>query len=76
MQKLTLILLILLVSASSSFAQQATLKGTVIDTSEKKNLTNSVVALLRKSDSVLVTFGRTDKTGQSHFPVLCQANLF
>jgi len=64
MQKLTLILLILLVSASSLFAQQATLKGTVIDTSEKKNLTNSVVALLRKSDSVLVTFGRTDKSGQ------------
>ncbi len=64
MQKLTLILLVLLVSASSLFAQQATIKGTIIDTSEKKNLTNSVVALLRKSDSVLVTFGRTDKSGQ------------
>lgn len=65
MQKLTFTLLILIVSATSLFAQQAALKGTVIDTSEKKNLTNSVVALLRKSDSVLVTFGRTDKTG--HF---------
>lgn len=54
----------LFISASSLFAQQATLKGTVIDTSENKNLTNSVVALLRKSDSVLVTFVRTDKTGQ------------
>ncbi|MDF2189238.1 TonB-dependent receptor [Paraflavitalea sp. CAU 1676] len=64
MQKLTLLLLILLVSAASLFAQQPTLKGTVIDTSEKKNLTNSVVALLRKSDSVLVTYSRTDKSGQ------------
>lgn len=64
MRKLTLTLLVLLVSAATLFAQQATLKGTVIDTSEKKNLTNSVVALLRKSDSVLVTFGRTDKSGQ------------
>ena len=64
MRKLTLTLLVLCVSASALFAQQATLKGTVIDTSEKKNLTNSVVALLRKSDSVLVTFGRTNKSGQ------------
>ncbi|NII28946.1 outer membrane beta-barrel protein [Pseudoflavitalea sp. X16] len=68
MQKLTLIFGILLVSVMSAFAQQATLKGTVIDTSEKKNLTNSAVVLLRKSDSVMVTFSRTDKSGQFTLP--------
>ncbi|WP_276481310.1 outer membrane beta-barrel protein [Paraflavitalea pollutisoli] len=65
MRKLMLTLLVLLVSTVYLIAQQPALKGTVIDTSEKKNLSNSVVALLRKSDSVLVSFGRTDKTG--HF---------
>lgn len=61
-------MLILLVSAKTITAQHATLKGNIIDTSEKKNLTNSVVALLRKSDSVLVTFTRTDKSGNFTLP--------
>jgi hypothetical protein len=68
MHKLTLLLAVLLVFAQFSLAQQASLKGTVIDTSEKKNLTNSVVALLRKSDSILVTYTRSDKTGQFMLP--------
>ncbi|MFT3823450.1 MAG: outer membrane beta-barrel family protein [Chitinophagaceae bacterium] len=64
MKKLTVFLL-LLVAAHCSIAQHALIKGTVIDTSEKKNLSNSVVALLRKGDSVLVSFTRADKAG--HF---------
>ncbi len=69
MKKLTVSLL-LLVAAYCSYAQHALIKGTVIDTSEKKNLTNSVVALLRKSDSVLVQFVRTDKAGHFNLPHL------
>jgi hypothetical protein len=64
MKKLFAALALFLATGLATIAQQATLKGTVIDTSEKKNLTNSVVALLRRTDSVLVTFSRTDKAGQ------------
>lgn len=46
-----------------SFSQRADIKGTVIDTSEKRNLYNSVIAVLRPADSVLVSFTRSDKQG-------------
>jgi len=48
----------------SSHSQTTSIKGTVTDTVEKKNLANAVVALLRKSDSVLVKFTRTNTNGQ------------
>jgi hypothetical protein len=63
MKKLFVAVALFITIGQWSIAQQTVLKGTVIDTSEKKNLTNSVVALLRKSDSVLVAFTRSDKTG-------------
>lgn len=50
-------------SAICAFAQEAIVKGSVTDTSEKKSLANSVIAILRKSDSVLVGFTRSDKAG-------------
>src|SRR5687768_2850819 len=64
MNKLAASLVLLLLATSSLFAQQITIKGTVSDTTEKKNLSNTVVALLRKSDSVLIAFTRTDNTGK------------
>jgi hypothetical protein len=66
MNKLTACLVLLLFATSSLFAQQITIKGIVSDTTEKKSLSNSVVALLRKSDSVLIAFTRTDNTGKFH----------
>lgn len=48
---------------TTAFSQNTTLKGSVLDTSEKKTLANSVVAVLRKSDSVMVGFTRSDKAG-------------
>jgi len=45
-------------------SQTASIKGTVTDTVEKKNLSNSVVSLLRKSDSVLIKFTRTNSKGE------------
>jgi hypothetical protein len=47
----------------TSHSQTTSIKGTVTDTVEKKNLSNAVVTLLRKSDSVLVKFTRTNANG-------------
>ena len=63
MKKTIFVLALALFSSYFSFSQQAVLKGTVIDTTEKKNLTNSVISILRKSDSLLLTFSRSDATG-------------
>lgn len=61
--KKTLTLLLLIASAISAFAQTGTIRGAVTDSSEKKNLANSVIAVLRKSDSVLLGHTRSDKAG-------------
>ena len=55
--------LLLLLIASSAFSQSQTLKGTLKDTSENRSLTNTVISILTKKDSVLVKFGRADKDG-------------
>ena len=47
----------------TSHSQTTSIKGTVTDTVEKKNLSNAVVTLLSKSDSVLVKFTRTNANG-------------
>jgi len=65
MRKLTTLLLILVICISlPSFAQQTTIKGNVGDTSEKKELVNAVISVLRKSDSVLVSFTRSKNKGE------------
>jgi len=63
MKKLSAFLVLLLAFTVHVFSQRADIKGTVIDTSEKRNLSNSVIALLRPTDSVLVSFTRSDKAG-------------
>ncbi|MEO6915473.1 MAG: hypothetical protein ABI151_07265, partial [Chitinophagaceae bacterium] len=39
------------------------IRGQIIDSSEKKNLVNTSISILRKSDSVLVAYTRSDKSG-------------
>ncbi len=63
MRKTVVLLFVLFIAALSTHAQTSSLKGTVTDTIEKKNLSNTVVSLLRQSDSVLVKFTRADKDG-------------
>ncbi|HMH22763.1 MAG TPA: outer membrane beta-barrel protein [Puia sp.] len=63
MQKLTALLLIALLLTGTTYAQSALVHGKVTDSIEKKNLSNSPVLLLRKSDSIMVRFTRTDKGG-------------
>jgi len=62
MRKLTLSFLLLFI-ASFVFSQSQTLKGTIKDTSENRNLINTVISVLNKKDSVLVKFARADKNG-------------
>ena len=62
MHKLTVILLFL-ISGFSAISQNASIRGKIADTAEKKTLANSVVALLRKSDSTFLKFTRADKDG-------------
>jgi hypothetical protein len=64
MQKTTIWLAFLVLISVPVLAQQAILKGTVIDTSEKRNLSNTVIALLRPADSVLVAYTRSNAAGQ------------
>ena len=65
--KKTAILLcaLLFIAVSCTFAQHASIKGAVADTSNKENLSNAVVSVLRAKDSVLLKFTRTDPKG--HF---------
>src|SRR3982751_6397094 len=63
MRKITLFLLLYSCVSLCALSQNIIIKGSVTDTTEKKNLTNSVVSILRKSDSVMVAFSRTDKAG-------------
>jgi hypothetical protein len=64
MRKTVVLTLFFLTTALFSYSQTSSLKGTVTDTIEKKNLSNSVISVLRQTDSVLVRFTRATKDGQ------------
>jgi hypothetical protein len=59
--------------AATVFSQQS-LKGVVNDTTEKKELLNAVVTILRASDSILVSFARTKADGSFSIPNLKPGN--
>lgn len=64
-------LIFLLLTISICFAahsQSSSLKGTVTDSSEKKNIHLAVISLLRTSDTTLVTYTRSDLNGKFLFP--------
>ncbi len=54
---------LLFIFVSPAWSQGSSIKGTVTDTIAKKNLSDAVVAILGKKDSVLIKFTRTDKAG-------------
>lgn len=49
-------------------AQQPSVTGKIMDTLEKKPLTNAVVSLLKKSDSTLLQFSRSNARGEFVLP--------
>ena len=67
MRKIYLLALLLGAALCGLQAQQATLKGQVLDTAEKKPLPFAVISLLHKKDSTLASFTRTNKSGQFQF---------
>ncbi|HEU4575570.1 MAG TPA: TonB-dependent receptor [Chitinophagaceae bacterium] len=63
MRKLTAVLCLIFLLTASVHSQSASIKGTITDTLEKKNLSNAVITLLNKKDSFMVTFTRSNKQG-------------
>ncbi|MEE1944078.1 outer membrane beta-barrel protein [Pedobacter sp. KR3-3] len=64
MSKKLLLLVLLAISACQAFAQKASIKGSVVDTIEKKKLQNSSVLLIRSKDSILVKSVRANAQGE------------
>ena len=57
-------LLVLLFISCACFGQSAIIKGKVSDTLEKKTLSNAVITLINKKDSVLFKFARSNEKGE------------
>jgi hypothetical protein len=68
MRKQFVLFLALIFIAQMAFAQTASLKGSVVDNTDHKNLQNTVISLMRVKDSVLVKFARADKAGNFSIP--------
>ncbi len=64
MRKLTALFLVIgLFTITKSFAQHASLKGTVVDTTNKVNLRDAVITIMDRTDSSLVKFTRAVTDG-------------
>lgn len=74
MRKPALLAFIVVLAFSSVSAQKAMISGIVSDTSEKKNLSLAAVTLLRKSDTTLVSFTRTNADGKFLLPAADTGN--
>lgn len=68
MLKLSIAAALLLLLACSANSQQSAISGRIADSSEKKNLLLSSISLLRKTDSTLVTYTRSDVNGKFRLP--------
>jgi hypothetical protein len=74
-KRLSILLLILCIVCCSASAQNTSIKGTITDTANQKKLYNASIVLMRKSDSTLVTYTRSDKTGHFSFDHLPSEKL-
>jgi hypothetical protein len=74
MRKPALLAFIVVLAFSSVSAQKAVISGIVRDTSEKKNLSLAAVTLLRKADTTLVSFTRTNADGKFLLPATDTGN--
>ncbi|MBK7560627.1 MAG: outer membrane beta-barrel protein [Chitinophagaceae bacterium] len=68
MCKPALLTCLFLLAIISAHAQQAIIRGNVSDSSEKRNLHFAVVSLLRKSDTTLAVFTRSNQDGKFVLP--------
>ncbi len=63
MRQLTAVIAFLLFFSTTLLAQSGSIRGMIRDTGEKKPLANSSISLLKKTDSVLVSFTRSKEDG-------------
>ncbi|HUB59528.1 MAG TPA: outer membrane beta-barrel protein [Puia sp.] len=70
MPKLIALILLSFWCASAALGQKAQVSGKITDTAENRNLANSSILLLRKSDSILVRHTRSDAAGNFHLTKL------
>ena len=78
MPKLTACTVIFLFLSIAALAQKGLISGKIADTAEKKNLADCSILLLRKSDSIMLTYTRSGARGdfrltnvpQGHFLLL------
>lgn len=63
MKKLLQLFLMLCISFAA-FSQSATVKGKVSDTLERKTISNAIIALINKEDSLLFKFSRSNDKGE------------
>jgi hypothetical protein len=70
MPKLIACILLGIFFTSAALGQTAQVSGKIADTSEKKNLANSSILLLHKSDSILVGHTRSNAAGDFRFTKL------
>lgn len=75
MKKRYFCLLIMFGGLWQSVSAQQDLSGSIVDSSESKQLTNTVIAVLRKADSVLVKYTRSDQQGKFTLASLPSGNF-
>ena len=69
MRKLALLFCLLLFTFAIK-AQQVTITGSIADSSENKKLHQAVISLLKKTDTTLVSFTRSNAEGKFLFPAI------
>jgi hypothetical protein len=67
MPKLIALILIVVLFPFAASAQTAQVSGKIADTAENKNLANSSVLLLRKTDSIMIRHARSNAAGDFKF---------
>ena len=68
MPKQALLTCLLFIAFAVAHSQQAVIIGRITDSTEKKDLHLAVVSLLRKSDTTLVAYTRTEANGKFVLP--------
>ena len=76
MKKISTLLALSFFCIAFASGQTAAIKGNITDTLNKQNLPNTVVALLKAKDSVLVKFTRSDKSGNFELKNLPAGKFF
>lgn len=64
------LLIVFLIAPCLCYAQQPAVKGSVLDTLNHQQLSNTVIAVLQAKDSILQTFTRSDAAGKFSVPHL------